>query len=73
MNHVVEILHFAGCPNTENARRAVDAAVARAALADPVEIRLIEVADEEDARRRHLAQRFEPCDRAGWDGPSQTR
>lgn len=51
MSHIVEILYFAGCPNTENARRAADAGVAQAALSSPVEIRLVEVVDEEDARR----------------------
>jgi hypothetical protein len=51
MNHVVEILYFAGCPNTETARRAVDEGIARAGLAGHVEVRLVELVDEGDARR----------------------
>jgi hypothetical protein len=51
MRHVVEILHFAGCPNANGARRAVDAGIAQAALPSPVEVRIVEVVDEEDAHR----------------------
>lgn len=51
MSRVIEILHFAGCPNVDNARRAVEAGIAQASLADVVEVRIVDVTDEEDARR----------------------
>jgi len=51
VKHVVEILHFAGCPNVERAREAVAGAIAAVSLAEPVEVRLIEVTDDEQARR----------------------
>jgi hypothetical protein len=51
MAHLIELLHFSGCPNVEKARTAVTAGIDQAAVAEPVEVRLIEVVDDDDARR----------------------
>lgn len=51
MIHVVEILHFAGCPNVEKAKHAVAAGIAQASVTDPVEVHVVEVMDEPEARR----------------------
>ena len=50
-NRLVEILHFAGCPNVEKARSAVREALADASLVGAAEVRVVEVRDEHDARR----------------------
>jgi hypothetical protein len=51
VTHVVEILHFAGCPNIEKARHAVATGIAQASVTGPVEVRIVEVIDEAEAIR----------------------
>ncbi|HEX7476245.1 MAG TPA: hypothetical protein VF331_00420 [Polyangiales bacterium] len=51
MPRLVEILFFAGCPHTDQARNAVRAALEQLRLAEAVEVREIEVHDAGHARQ----------------------
>ena len=52
--HVVEIFYFVGCPHVEDARRTVAAGIAQACAAEPVQVRLVEIADEMEARQQRF-------------------
>lgn len=51
MKVVVEVLYFDGCPGIEAALESVKTAVSRCSHAEAVELRTVQVTDEESAHR----------------------